>query len=33
VAPEAGGLGRIMWGLDSRKEGRLMGSLGWMGRG
>jgi len=37
VAPEAGGLGRIMWGLDSRKEGvcwrRLMGSLRWMGNG
>lgn len=22
-----------MWGLDSRKEGRLMGSLRWMGNG
>ncbi len=33
VALEAGGLRRIMWGLDSRKEGRLMGSLRWMGNG
>jgi len=33
VALEAGGLETIMWGLDSRKEGRLMGSLRWMGKG
>lgn len=37
MAPEVGGLGRIMRGLDSRKEGicwrRLMGSLRWMGNG